>query len=247
VAGKLDLQSAYQRWVDGAKRKLPYQAAMHQAIGGEFEAYGVVQSEMLRHYGLRETDTLIDVGCGSGRTAIPLSRTHKGRYLGTDLVPDLLDHARTACARPDWRFEAVDRLAIPAPAKSADMVCMFSVLTHLLHEQSYIYLEEARRVLKPGGRIVFSFLEFRMRFHWSVFAATIKQARGADEHPLNVFIDRDAIHAWAQHLKLDVVEIRNGDDAFVPLPKPVTLDNGTVLSGFGNLGQSICVLSRPRS
>jgi SAM-dependent methyltransferase len=124
------------------------------------------------------------------------------------------------------------------------MVCFFSVLTHLLHEQSYLYLEEAKRVLKPDGRIVFSFLEFRMAFHWSVFASTVDDAR-RQEHPLNVFVEREAIQAWAAHLGLAVLDVRDGDEAFVPLSRPVTLDSGQVLSERGNLGQSICVLGRP--
>ena len=51
-------------------------------------------------------------------------------------------------------------LYIPAPDACADMVCAFSVFTHLLHTETYLYLEDIRRVLRPGGRLVFSFLEF---------------------------------------------------------------------------------------
>jgi len=244
MKNKLDLRGAYRRWVQQAKSGRSRPEAMGFAIGGEFEAFGLVQVDMLRFYGLGDHAALIDVGCGSGRTAIPLSKTHRGAYLGTDLVPDLIEFARESCSRPDWRFEVVDSVRIPASDQSADMVCFFSVLTHILHEQSYLYLEEAKRVLKPDGRIVFSFLEFRMPFHWSVFASTVDDARGRNEHPLNVFIERDAIHAWAAHLGLAVLDMRDGDEPFVPLSRPVTLDSGQVLSARGNLGQSICVLGR---
>jgi len=241
---KLDLKGAYRRWVYRAKSGRSRPEAMKHAVGGQFEAYGQIEVDMLRFYGLSDDASLIDVGCGSGRTAIPLSKTHRGSYLGTDIVHQLVEFARESCGRPDFRFEVVNSFHIPAPDQSADMVCFFSVLTHMLHEQSYLYLEEAKRVLKPGGRIVFSFLEFRMAFHWSVFASTVADARGRNEHPLNVFIERDAIHAWAAHLGLAVIDIRDGDDAFVPLSRPVTLDDGRVLSECGNLGQSICVLGR---
>ena len=243
MKSKLDLSGSYRRWVQHAKSGRSKAEAMKVAIGGQFEAYGQVEADMLRFFGLCDNAMLIDVGCGSGRLAIPLSKTHQGAYLGTDIVPDLVEFARTSCNRPDWRFEVVDDIRIPAPDRSADMVCFFSVLTHLLHEQSYLYLEQAKRVLKPDGRIVFSFLEFRMPFHWSVFASTVDDAR-RNEHPLNVFIERDAIQAWAAHLGLAVVDIRDGDQPFVPLSRPVTLDSGQVLSERGNLGQSICVLGR---
>ena len=220
---------------------------MKFAIVDQFEAFGQIEADILHFFGLRDDATLIDVGCGCGRLAIPLSKTHNGAYLGTDVVPDLLEFARESCRRPDWRFEVVDSLRIPAADQSAEMVCFFSVLTHLLHEQSYLYLEEAKRVLKPEGRIVFSFLEFRMPFHWTVFASTVDDARGRNEHPLNVFIERDAIQAWARHLGLAVLDFHDGDERFVPLSKPVTLDSGEVLSERGNLGQSICVLGRQKS
>jgi len=246
MTNKFDLKKAYTVLVDRLKAEAPIERAMQQAIGGQFEAFGIIEMEMLRHYGLRPEHTLIDVGCGSGRLAIPLSRSHPGRYIGTDLVPDLLDHARARCNRADWRFEpAGTGMAIPAPDRSADIVCFFSVLTHLLHEQSFLYLEEARRVLRPGGKVVFSFLEFRMPFHWDVFSETIRQIRVGEAHPLNVFIDRDAIAAWAEHLDMVVEEIRGGNELFVPLPAPLTLEDGRVMEGHGNLGQSVCVLVRP--
>ena len=135
----------------------------------------------------------------------------------------------------------VDR-AKAGRSKAEAMRFAIGALTHLLHEQSYLYLQAPKRVLKPGGRIVFSFLEFRMPFHWSVFASTVDDARGSYQHPLNVFIERNAIEAWASHLGLAILDMRDGDDVFVPLSRPVTLDSGQVLSQRGSLGQSICVL-----
>jgi hypothetical protein len=78
-----------------------------------------------------------------------------------------------------------------------------------------------------------------------VFEHTVGQARRDDRAPLNVFVDRDGIHAWARRLELTVVDLRDGDEPFVPLPQPLTLTSGAVMEKFGNLGQSICVLEKP--
>lgn len=241
---KLNLKETYTRFV-GLLKQLDLKEPMHKAVGGEFESFGIIQREMLRFYGLGPDQFLVDVGCGSGRLAIPLARDHRGGYLGTDVVEELLAYARKRCGRPDWRFEAVDRIAIPATDESADMVCFFSVLTHVLHEHSYLYLEEAKRVLKPGGRIVFSFLEFSNPDHWSVFETTLADARGPNVHPLNVFIDRAAIRYWAQKLGLVIADLRDGTDRFVPLPEPVVLDSGDIVAEWGKVGQAICVLEKP--
>ena len=103
----------------------------------------------------------------------------------------------------------VDGLAIPEQDQVADLVCFFSVFTHLLHEQSYVYLRDARRVLKPGGRIVFSFLEFSIPNHWDVFDSNIADIGGSK--PLNMFLSRDAIEAWAAHLDLRIEAVEDGN------------------------------------
>ena len=225
-----DLKAVNVAFVDGVKASMPHERAMEYAIGDGFELIGGMEAALVRHYGLPQDGYLVDAGCGAGRLARPLSGWLKGRYLGFDLVPDLVAHAQKIAARPDWRFQVIDHIGIPEADGCADMVCFFSVLTHLLHEQSYWYLEEARRVLKPGGRIVLSFLEFREPGHLPVFQATLAGAKQRVVAPMNVFIERIAIEVWARELGLTIVEFRDGRDHVV---------------AEGNLGQALCVLEKP--
>ncbi len=234
-------RNLYARWANSLAGKFG-DKGLQAAIGGEFEAFGIVQLEMLKHYGLADGQFLVDVGCGSGRLAIPLSRSLDVRYLGLDIVPALVNHARQRTARPSFRFEVIDRLRIPLGDGVCDMACFFSVFTHLAHHQTYLYLEDAKRVLKRGATIVFSFLEFAMDFHWDVFEATVANERTGGAHPLNCFIERNAIVAWARHLELSIVEFQDGSTPFVKLPRPLMLESGAVMQEYGNLGQSICVL-----
>jgi SAM-dependent methyltransferase len=237
---KLDFRETYTKFVRSLKGQLSVEQAMKCTIGGEFEAFGILERELLIQYGLRKDDYVIDVGCGSGRLAKPLSQYLSGKYLGIDVVPDLIDYARLLVGRPDWRFEIAEGLRIPELDGRADMVCFFSVFTHLLHEQSYVYLQEAMRVLKPGGTIIFSFLEFSIPSHWAVFEKNVTDIN--DSHPLNMFMSRDGIEAWAKHLDLQIEAIHDGDKPHILLPYPITLDSGTVMEGKGNLGQSVCIL-----
>ena len=235
---RLDFRMTYRNHVQTLLRAHPNETALHLAVGGAFEIVGALERDVLIHHGLKPQDYLIDVGCGSGRLAKFLSPYLSGRYLGIDVVRELIDHARVISNRTDWKFVMGEGLTIPERDNRADMVCFFSVLTHLLHEQSYVYLNEARRVLKPKGRVVFSFLEFAQASHWNIFESDI--AAIGTHTPLNVFIERTAIAAWANHLGMTVEAIYNAE---IPLTQPIHAADGSIaLKERGNLGQSICVL-----
>jgi SAM-dependent methyltransferase len=216
--------------------------AMAQAVGGDFERIGILERELLVSQGLAPDDFLVDVGCGSGRLAVQLVDYLTGRYLGTDVVPELLEHARGLVVRDDWRFEEVRDLVIPAEDGEADMVCLFSVVTHLRHEESYRYLEEARRVLRPGGKVVFSFLDFSVPSHWDVFEANLR-AVGRDE-VLNQFTDPAALPVWARHLGMELAAVYRGDEPYIPLSEAAVAELAGSDDATGTLGQSVAVLVR---
>jgi SAM-dependent methyltransferase len=235
----------YRALVRDLIARYPLPEAMSRAVGGSYDALGEVEKQLLIGYGLLPTHTLVDVGCGSGRLAKALvPYLTEGRFLGTDVVAELLDYARQGCPA-DWQFVRVEDIRIPFATDSADAACFFSVFTHLLHEETYCYLLEAQRVVKPGGRIVFSFLEFD--YNWSIFEDTYKTARAGEPRVhLNTFIGRDAIQAWVRHLGMSIVEIRAATDAFIGLSRPIVYDDGRRVNGSAALGQSVCVLSNDK-
>ncbi|HZZ20093.1 MAG TPA: methyltransferase domain-containing protein [Opitutaceae bacterium] len=216
--------------------------AMELIVGGDSDVIGILELSVLRTLGLGEQDSLIDVGCGSGRLAVKLVPFLKGKLVGTDILPSVVNYARKICARSDWAFHTTEGFGIPAPDASADFVCFFSVFTHLLYEDTYRYLAEAKRVLKPTGKIVFSFLDFEVPSHWTVFENTL-----ADLNPdrvLNQFLSKEAIKAWSKHLNLEIISLHDGNEIWVNLVKDFVYQDGREAKGTVEFGQSVCVLGK---
>ncbi|MCJ2080392.1 class I SAM-dependent methyltransferase [Methylobacterium sp. J-090] len=219
----------YERYVADLIRQHPLDTAMSLAVGGSYEAVGAIEYAILRHAGLAPGMAVVDLGCGSGRLAVALSREIEVSYLGLDVVPALLDYARTRTPKA-YKFVLNRALSLPVEAASVDVLCAFSVFTHLLHAETYLYLEDAHRALRPGGRVVLSFLEFAIPDHWAVFDKTVQAQRASTVPHLNQFIERNQITVWAERLGYAGVSFIDGNTAPWPSGEP--------------LGQSIAILTK---
>lgn len=134
-----------------------------------------VSNEFLGHLmhkcGLRPEHDVLDAGCGLGRIAYSLAHylAPTARYEGFDIVGDLIGWAQRTIGsqRPNFRFQKVDvynkwynptgpvpstGLRFPYDDESFDVIFLTSVFTHMLGDEIRHYLDEIRRVLKPGGR-----------------------------------------------------------------------------------------------
>ena len=97
---------------------------------------------------------VLDLGCGTGTLAIALAKAPGGaRVTGIDGDPEIL-----ALARRKEGAESVELVegladALPFANASFDRVVTSLLLHHLQPEVKRATLAEARRVLRPGGRL----------------------------------------------------------------------------------------------
>ena len=103
-------------------------------------------------------ETVLDVGCGTGSLALAAKRAvgAAGSVTGVDASPEMVALATRKTARDgvdiDFRTAAAERL--PFADATFDAVLATLMLHHLPGPVRRDCVHEARRVLKPGGRML---------------------------------------------------------------------------------------------
>ena len=210
---------------------------MRDVGGDDLEDFEHTGKEFLQYFQefcyLSKNANVFEIGCGSGRIALPLSEyiSQEGRYTGIDIVePSIRWCNRTIRKRhPNFSFIHLDLYnkrynpsatirasdyVFPIDDGSCDFIFLTSVFTHLLPEDLHHYLQEIRRVIRPDGQLFATFF-------------LLNQLQGElqkNERNMIVFHRQDHLHA-----------VR---DIFVP-ESAVAYDEILLVDLFGEVGFSL--------
>jgi len=113
--------------------------------GGFFHTLNV-----LRRFSLSSEDIVLDVGCGTGRTACYIANTFGAYVFALDNSEEMLHKARYRAAREGAQVQFVhgDAREMPFRNEFADLIFIESVLIFL---PAATVLQECFRILKKGG------------------------------------------------------------------------------------------------
>ncbi|WP_072389381.1 class I SAM-dependent methyltransferase [Hyphomicrobium sp. CS1BSMeth3] len=120
---------------------------------------------------LRGSDTVLELGCGTGTTALRLA-PHVARIVAIDASQEMIAIAREkavadGCHNVEFTAASADRLS--AAEGTFDAVLAFNLL-HLLADRPSV-LAQVRRLLKPGGHFVSKtpcLSEMNLLIRWAV-------------------------------------------------------------------------------
>jgi SAM-dependent methyltransferase len=141
-----------------------------KASGQEFLNY------LIDVCGLKPEANFLDIGCGIGRIAVPLTHylTPPGSYEGLDIIPEAISWCcrKVTPKNPNFHFQLANvknqnynpkgafraaEYTFPYEDMSFDFVFLGSVFTHMLPQEVERYLSEIKRVLKAGGKSLITY------------------------------------------------------------------------------------------
>jgi SAM-dependent methyltransferase len=115
---------------------------------------------------------VLDVGCGTRFTDTLLNRDVAiGTYTGVDIDPQLVAFLRETVSDPRLSYRLFDArnpiyhpqgtpmgptTELPVEGRRFDVLCLFSVFTHLQPDDAAVMLGMLRRHVRPDGRLFFS-------------------------------------------------------------------------------------------
>ena len=157
-------------------RRDPQIPPRHLNISGEgpFRKFGEHNLMLCRTLGnLQPNDSVLDIGCGIGRTALALTsflEAH-GRYAGFDIIDFAIRWCRRNIGKRHSNFwfvhsdvynktynprgkTAPDQYVFPFPDASFTFALATSVFTHILPSTAEHYVAETSRVLRPGQQLL---------------------------------------------------------------------------------------------
>jgi SAM-dependent methyltransferase len=149
---------------DGTESLLDY-----KTIGDEYK------NLFIKYANLEPTSAILDLGCGIGRCAVPLTGyLHSyGQYRGLDVDVKAVKWCQERITKryrnfifapldvysniynPSGKIKASE-VHLPCSDRSFDLVIAMSLFSHLFVDEAANYFQECHRILRPGGKMLFT-------------------------------------------------------------------------------------------
>jgi SAM-dependent methyltransferase len=144
------------------------------------EIVDYIDGAVLEPY-IGQVASLLEIGSGGGRFTAPLAE-RASQLIASDTSPSMLRLLRERFRdRPGISFLPLDGHDLRAiPDATLDAVFSYDVFVHLPAWHIYLYLEEIRRVLRPGARAVLHHANLTSELGWKRFLRDARRVRAGE-------------------------------------------------------------------
>lgn len=166
----------YETLFRSRNRMVPPRGLIFIGSGDFVEQGNRLRDLVIKYTGLKPDGKILDIGCGIGRLAVPLTGylDEAGTYEGFDIVKKGIDwcEKKITGSFPNFHFLCVDLkndlynlntdaeakyFRFPYPDGHFDSIVLTSVFTHMMPADTANYLNQIARVMKKDGRCLASF------------------------------------------------------------------------------------------
>jgi SAM-dependent methyltransferase len=178
------------------------------------ETSGVGTSEfLLNNVGINPTDVVLEIGCGIGRVGKYLAGRCR-RWIGADVSPHMLAFAAERLRGfPNVEFvELSGNDLCPIHDNSIDLVYCTVVFMHLESWDRYAYVEEAFRILRPGGKLYVDNVDLCSDGGWAIFETHRKFPLSQRPDHITVCSTPQELREYLRRAGFEQIESRTGGE-----------------------------------
>ena len=168
---------------------------------------------LLNNVGINSTDVVLEIGCGIGRVGKHLAGRCR-HWIGADVSPNMLKFA----AERLRDFSNVEFIELsgnnlcPISDNSIDVVYCTVVFMHLESWDRYGYVEEAFRVLRPGGKLYVDNVNLCCDGGWSVFETHRRFSPSERPDHITVCSTPQELQEYLKRAGFEQIESHAGDE-----------------------------------
>jgi len=133
----------------------------------EYYASGKTHFNILKIAGLKPEHNILDIGCGTGiwMDLLKPFLSDTRNYVGVDISEEAINFCKKKF--PDFEFHVCSNTQLPPLSKKFDVICLFSVFTHLYPNEILDYLKNMKNYLKPSGFVFADILKNSSVYEYS--------------------------------------------------------------------------------